>query len=63
MVAQQLAQPRPGTPATKIARASYAGRVTVVPTVVPSAASAPPAQPHAEENRAAPPERKKAESP
>src|SRR5262249_49011806 len=66
MVAQQLAQPRPSTPATKIVRASYAGRVTVVPTVVPSASPAPPPhaeQTHAEENRAAPPERKKAESP
>jgi len=66
MVAQQLAQPRPSTPATKIVRASYAGRVTVVPTVVPSASPAPPPhseETHAAENRAAPPERKKAESP
>jgi soluble lytic murein transglycosylase-like protein len=60
VVAQQLAQPRPGASPPKIARVSYVGRATVVPsTSVPTT----PAPPYAEEHRGAPPEKDPSESP
>jgi soluble lytic murein transglycosylase-like protein len=62
VVAQQLARPRVAT--TKVAPAAYAGRVTVVPPTQTPAPVLTPAPAHAEEDRGAPPEKKKpSESP
>ena len=61
-VAQQLARPRVASP--KVAPAAYAGRVTVVPPTQTPAPMLTPAPAHAEEDRGAPPEKKKpSESP